>query len=220
MRRTGCTPVTTHRTSNRCLLCGHGCSYGGVNSSTPRHGSAKQDCRMKTNSRTCASTSTSLWPAYCLRVTTLVGDESALDRAIALLGRLRAAAVAGDRVGTEIEILVVLALARQASGDPAAALDALRRAVTLGHPEGYVRVFADEGAPLVPLLKSLRKQSTDSDAAYVRRVLAATDRVRTSDRRRTEPAHRATFGARAGCASVAGHRAQRPRDRPKVCMCP
>jgi LuxR family maltose regulon positive regulatory protein len=52
-----------------------------------------------------------------------------------------------------------------------AALGTLKRAVTLGEPEGYVRVFADEGPPMAGLLKTL----TEREAArgYVRRVLTA-----------------------------------------------
>ena len=38
------------------------------------------------------------------------------------------------------------ALARRRRGDPAAALAPLERALTLAEPEGYVRVFVDEGA--------------------------------------------------------------------------
>ncbi len=108
-----------------------------------------------------------------------LGDASALDRAIALLDRLRAAAATGDRVGSEIEILVVLALAHESKGERLAALDALRRALALAKPEGYVRVFADEGAPLVPILRSLGKEGIDGDTAYVDKVLVATQRGET-----------------------------------------
>ena len=50
-----------------------------------------------------------------------------------------------DRTGSVIEILVLQALAHQAHGDLAAALASLERALTLAEPEGYVRVFVDEG---------------------------------------------------------------------------
>ena len=51
-----------------------------------------------------------------------------------------------------IEILAVQALTFDARGDTASALDALRRAVALAEPEGYVRVFAFLG----PRLDALR----------------------------------------------------------------
>ena len=44
-------------------------------------------------------------------------------------------------------------------------------APVLAEPEGYVRLFADEGAPLVELLR--RAQAHGSTPAYVARLLAA-----------------------------------------------
>jgi len=45
--------------------------------------------------------------------------------------------------------------ARAACDDQAGALAALAEALTLAWPEGYMRVFADEGAPLAALLDQL-----------------------------------------------------------------
>ncbi|MBV9254159.1 MAG: helix-turn-helix transcriptional regulator, partial [Actinobacteria bacterium] len=87
-----------------------------------------------------------------------------------LLERLLAAAQDGGRTGAVIEILIVHALALQVDGDPAGALDALGRAVALAEPEGYVRAFADEGAPMRALLEALAKERPGS---YVSRLLAA-----------------------------------------------
>ena len=70
-----------------------------------------------------------------------------------------------------IEILVLQAVAHQARGDRPAALASLQRALTLAEPEGYVRVFADEGPALAALLKAAAKQGTAP--GYVRRLLAA-----------------------------------------------
>jgi LuxR family maltose regulon positive regulatory protein len=94
-----------------------------------------------------------------------------LDAAAGLLDRLLAAAEEGGRVGTVIEVLALRALAEQARGAAAAALGPLRRAVTLAEPEGYVRLFADEGPPMAALLRALAK---DGHSPYVRRLLAAT----------------------------------------------
>jgi LuxR family maltose regulon positive regulatory protein len=73
--------------------------------------------------------------------------------ALGLLQRLLEAAEAGERTGSVIEILVLLALAHQAQGDIAAALTALTRALRLAEREGYVRLFADEGLPMMHLLR-------------------------------------------------------------------
>ncbi|WP_448616436.1 LuxR C-terminal-related transcriptional regulator [Modestobacter sp. URMC 112] len=85
--------------------------------------------------------------------------------------RLLRAAHEGERAGTVIELMVLQALARQAHGDLPAALASLRQAVTLAEPEGYIRVFLDEGPPLAPLLRALAKEGTAP--GYVRRLLAA-----------------------------------------------
>ena len=74
-------------------------------------------------------------------------------RALALLGRLHAAAAAQDRTGSLIEIGALRALALAASGEEAAAVAALAGALTLACPQGYVRVFTDEGPPMVALLR-------------------------------------------------------------------
>ncbi len=98
-------------------------------------------------------------------------DDAALADAARLLERLRVAAETGGRTGSLIEILVVEALAQQARGDGVSALDALRRAVTLAAPEGYIGSFANVGDPLAGPLKALAKEG--NAPGYVRRILAA-----------------------------------------------
>ena len=75
--------------------------------------------------------------------------------ALALLDRLYAAAVAQDRVGSVIEAGALRALALAACGQDADAVDALAEVLTLACPQGYVRVFADEGPPMAALLAQL-----------------------------------------------------------------
>jgi LuxR family maltose regulon positive regulatory protein len=69
-----------------------------------------------------------------------------------------------------IEILVLQALAYQARGEMRAALVALERALTLAEPEGYVRVFVDEGARMEALLHAAAKQRIALH--YVQQLLA------------------------------------------------
>ena len=85
--------------------------------------------------------------------------------------RLLRAAEEGARAGSVIEILVLRALAHQALGDIPAALACLERALTLAEPEGYVRIFVDEGPPMASLLRAAAKQGIAP--GYVRRLLAA-----------------------------------------------
>ena len=97
--------------------------------------------------------------------------EASIHEATQLLERLLLAAEEGERTGRVIEILVLQALARRRLGDIPAALACLERAVTLAEPEGYVRVFADEGPPMASLLRALAKRGTAGN--YARRLLAA-----------------------------------------------
>jgi len=97
--------------------------------------------------------------------------ESSLNEAARLLERLLLRAEEGRRTGRVIEILVLRALAHQALEDIPAALGFLERAVALAEPEGYVRVFAEEGPPMAALLRAAAKQETRR--SYVRRLLAA-----------------------------------------------
>ena len=97
--------------------------------------------------------------------------ERSIQQATRLLERLLRAAEEGGRTGRVIEILILQALAHQALGDVPAALTALERVMTLAEPEGYVRVFADEGPPMAALLKAGAKQGISR--LYARRLLAA-----------------------------------------------
>ena len=101
------------------------------------------------------------------------GLRPGLDGATKLLERLLRAAEDGGRTGTVIEVLALQALAHQAGGDRPAALASLHRALTLAEPEGYVRIFVDEGPPMAALLQAMGEQG--SAPADVRRLLDAFD---------------------------------------------
>lgn len=96
-------------------------------------------------------------------------DEQPLRDASALLTRLLEAAQAGGRTGSVLEILVLQALAYRAEGDVPDAGAALERALVLAEPEGYARLFVDEGATMAELLKAIA--SRDSVRTYARRLL-------------------------------------------------
>jgi len=81
--------------------------------------------------------------------------RGAPQRALPLLCRLQHAAEAERRLGSLVEIQALRALALDAASDPAGALDALVTALRLAQPEGYVRLFVDEGAPMTALLRRL-----------------------------------------------------------------
>jgi LuxR family maltose regulon positive regulatory protein len=91
--------------------------------------------------------------------------------ALGLLERLLKAADAGERMGSVIDILLLQALAHHLRGDIPAALAPLERVLTLTEPEGYVRIFVDEGPSMAVLLEGPRKRGLAPN--YVRRLLAA-----------------------------------------------
>ena len=93
--------------------------------------------------------------------------EGRPGRALALLDRLYAAAAAQDRTGSLIEAGALRALALAASGEEAAAVAALAGALTLACPQGYVRVFADEGPPMAALLSRLIAAQRAGQAAGI-----------------------------------------------------
>jgi LuxR family transcriptional regulator, maltose regulon positive regulatory protein len=81
--------------------------------------------------------------------------EHAPEPALKLLDRLHAQAVAEQRTGSFIEVAALRALALADGGDLAAASASLAEALALAAPEGYIRVFADEGVPMARLLGRL-----------------------------------------------------------------
>jgi LuxR family maltose regulon positive regulatory protein len=88
-----------------------------------------------------------------------------------LLARLLAAAEAGARVGSVVEILVLQALACAADGDLAAAQTALIRALHLAEPEEHVRILVDEGEPMAQLLR--RVDGREVASSFAGRLLRA-----------------------------------------------
>jgi LuxR family maltose regulon positive regulatory protein len=74
------------------------------------------------------------------------------------LERPRQDAEAHGRTGSLIELLALGALVDVAAGRRDKALRVLQQALTLAMPEGYARVFLDEGAPMQALLAACRVQ--------------------------------------------------------------
>ena len=96
--------------------------------------------------------------------------DGAIHEAMGLLERLLRAAEEGGRTGGVIEILVLQALTHHAQGNIPPALVSLERALTLAEPEGYVRIFVDEGPPMAALLRVAAKHGTDPN--YVSQLRA------------------------------------------------
>jgi LuxR family transcriptional regulator, maltose regulon positive regulatory protein len=116
--------------------------------------------------------------------------------ALELLDRLLTAAAAQQRTGSMIELRALRALALAATGEETAALADLSAALGLARPQGYIRLFAEEGAPMAALLARLVAAQRGGQAAtgiplgYLTRLQAAlsTGPARAGGRRGAAPA--------------------------------
>jgi LuxR family maltose regulon positive regulatory protein len=106
------------------------------------------------------------------RVLLAQGNPGQAER---LLDRLLHCAESAGRMGRVIETLVLQSLALQAQNRLPQALVCLERALSLAEPEGYVRTFVDEGAPMAALLQRALARGVMPD--YVGRLLAAFDQA-------------------------------------------
>jgi LuxR family transcriptional regulator, maltose regulon positive regulatory protein len=93
------------------------------------------------------------------------------DKALHLLDHALQAAQATGRLGNAIQILAVQAIVYHARAESEQAFATLEHALELAEPEGYVRAFADEGAPMARLLRRMLTRSSASE--YVHRLLDA-----------------------------------------------
>ena len=101
----------------------------------------------------------------------------AYGEVIDLLTGMIDATEASGWLGKTIEMRVLLALAHQKRGDSDKSLSVLEQALIYAKPEGYVRVFVDEGDPMESLLHEAGTRGIAPD--YVPKLLAAfeTDHV-------------------------------------------
>jgi len=100
-------------------------------------------------------------------------ETYSIHEAIGLLVRLLHAAEEGKRMGSVIEILALLGLAHQAQGDSTSALTVLERALSLAEPEGYVRIFVDEGEAMRLLIEKQSHNRGHPLSSYADRLLVA-----------------------------------------------
>ncbi|HET8852797.1 MAG TPA: hypothetical protein VFN02_09740, partial [Ktedonobacteraceae bacterium] len=96
-----------------------------------------------------------------------------LDEVVQWLTNLLHLAETQGRTGSMIELLMLQAEALQASGEVSQARERLSRALALAEPEGYIRLFVDEGAPMARLLSQVRRRTDRSGLTdYQEKLLA------------------------------------------------
>lgn len=82
------------------------------------------------------------------------------DEAVKLLTNLLAPLEKAGRIRGVIEGLAMQALALQAAGDIKQAMSTIKRALTVAEPEGFIRLFVDEGKPMAQLLSRIQGEGT------------------------------------------------------------
>ena len=155
------------------------------------------------------------------RVYLAQGDPAA---ALAVLEPYRRQMAEKAWADEELKALVLLAVALDAHGDRAKAAQLLDEALALAEPDGFIRLFVDEGAPMTRLLYEACSRGVH--AAYVRQVLAA---FPATEPGQAAPLRAATAGSPPGrtaqCARARGapphrRRADQPGDRNKALPVP
>lgn len=110
-------------------------------------------------------------PVVLAKVLLAEGSEESRERAGLLLTRLEEFLKKTHSTRSLIEVLALKGLLHVARGEESAAADALGKAVSLGQPGGFIRVFVDLGPELARLLN--RVDADEEGLAYIGRILAA-----------------------------------------------
>ncbi len=108
---------------------------------------------------------TYLYEADYLTLVRLLIAQGKLDDAEALLLQLHQAAIAGERNGSLIEILILQAITFASQKRNEEALSSLDQALGLAEGEGFVRIFLDEGPPMAGLLRQAVAQNVHTSYA-------------------------------------------------------
>jgi LuxR family maltose regulon positive regulatory protein len=122
-------------------------------------------------------------PVSQARVHLARGDPPA---ALAVLDPVRRQMQAKGWEDERLKVMVLEAVAHHAYGERDKAVQLLGDALALAEPSGFIRLFVDEGPPMVHLLGEAAAQGMMP--AYVGKLLAVFEDVTMDDGRPTEPA--------------------------------
>jgi LuxR family maltose regulon positive regulatory protein len=120
-------------------------------------------------------------PVSQARVHLAQGDAAA---ALAMLDPLRRQMEAKGWQDETLKVMVLQAAALHAHGAKDKAMQLLGDALALAEPEGFIRIFVDEGAPMAQLLYQAAARGIMPD--YTSKLLAAFEDATADERRTTE----------------------------------
>ncbi len=110
-----------------------------------------------------------------LTLARLLLAQGHLAQADRLLARLQSFSASAGRQARVIESVMLQALVNEAAGKHPAATEKLVEALRMAEPEGYIRLFVDEGEPMRSLLAGRESQVMQSEPtlrAYVQKLLS------------------------------------------------
>jgi LuxR family transcriptional regulator, maltose regulon positive regulatory protein len=99
-----------------------------------------------------------------------IAQENA-SKAIEILEHALPEACSAGRWGVAIKLLILQALTLAMAHQVPPALAALEEALRLAEPEGFTRIFLDEGEPITHLLRSVYRSKEKGSREYVTRLL-------------------------------------------------
>lgn len=109
------------------------------------------------------------------------------EAALRLIERWQAEAHAEGRIRSELEMTVLTALAHSALKDLPQAKQVLIPALARAQPEGYQRIFLDEGEPMRWLIADCRSQIAETPEGHSPQLLNYIDRLLAAFRQGSEP---------------------------------
>src|SRR6266487_971648 len=105
--------------------------------------------------------------------------SASLSTVVRLLEQLLGEAEASMRLHSALEVLLLLSLAFEVQGDRTKALVTLGRALALAEPEGYLRLFLDEGPPMLALHHQAQRHGLAP--GYVAKILTAAGKTKSTE---------------------------------------
>jgi len=123
-------------------------------------------------------------PIRHARVHLAQGDPSA---ALTVLGSYRQQVEAKGWQDQRLKVMILQTVALHAHGEKDRAVQVLTEALTLAEPEGFIRIFVDEGEPMAQLLLEAASRGVMPD--YVSKLLAAfeTEKQKSEDKSDISP---------------------------------